>query len=174
MLVEKLICNAWLNLLILHPFPTPSQLPQQTGAQWPIYAEVPRNKNIYLQREGEGERRQREGNGWEGQSVGPHVTALDSLGEMQGGGYRCTSHPNPGPIPFANLYLLALYIHLSVTKQNMSRPPPLHSESHQLTPHTHTHPQAQRSHKVKLVKSLKGGERSKGHRGHSLNDCNLW
>jgi len=51
-----LICNARLNLLILHPFPTPSQLPQQTGAQWPIYTEVPRNKNISLPKEGEGRR----------------------------------------------------------------------------------------------------------------------
>lgn len=53
MLVEKLICNARLNLVILHPFPTPSKLPQQTGAQWPIYTEMPRNKNIHLQKEGE-------------------------------------------------------------------------------------------------------------------------
>lgn len=46
-----------------------------------------------------------------------------------------------------------------------------HSESHQLAPHTH--PQAKLSGKVKLVKSLKGGGQSKGHRGNSLNDCNL-
>lgn len=87
MLVEKLICNARLNLLILHPFPTPSQLPQQTEAQWPIYTEVPRNKNIYLQKEGEGrrerERRQR-GKRREVQSVSPHVTALDSSVVVEG------------------------------------------------------------------------------------------
>lgn len=81
-----MICNARLNLLILHPFPTPSQLPQQTGAQWPIYTEVPRNKNIYLQKEGEGKReegvggeKERENEERGTESVGPHVTALDSL-----------------------------------------------------------------------------------------------
>lgn len=121
----------------------------------------------------EGERRQREGERREKQGVGPHVTALDSL--VVGGDINvllASSHPNPSPIPFANLYLLALYIHLSVSKQNMSRRPILNPTSSR---HTHIHRQcrANLSAKVKLVKSLKGGGQSKGQRGNSLNDCNL-
>lgn len=128
MLVEKLICNARLNLLILHPFPTPSQLPQQTEAQWPIYTEVPRNKNIYLQKEGEG-RRERERGATEretkrGTECQP---TCHSSGQLGGGGGGINAllgslHPRPSPISFANLYLLALYSHLSVSKQNMSHP----------------------------------------------------
>jgi len=84
MLVEKLICNARLNLVILHPFPTPSQLPQQTGAQWPIYTEVPRNKNIYLQKEGDGKR---EGEDWERSKERDRVSPThQSFGQLRGGG----------------------------------------------------------------------------------------
>lgn len=140
MLVEKLICNARLNLLILHPFPTPSQLPQQTGAQWPICTEVPRNKNIYLQKEGEGRREEGDG-GREterGTECRPTCHSFGQLGGSGGGVERggnvlsASSHPSLSPIPFANLYLLALYIHLSVSKQNMSHPPslnPTHTSS---------------------------------------------
>lgn len=138
MLVEKLICNARLNLLILHPFPTPSQLPQQTGAQWPIYTEVPRNKNIYLRKEGEGKRGGGGGEG-EGKRREGHRECrptCHSFGQLGGGGgdevgkgvnvLLGSSLPfaNPSRVPFCkNLYLLALYIHLSVSKQNTSPPP---------------------------------------------------
>lgn len=170
-----MICNARLNLLILHPFPTPSQLPQQTGAQWPIYTEVPRNKNIYLQREGEGrrEREDRERGNEERDRVLAHMSQLWTAWWWGGTNVLlASSHHNPSPIPFANLYLLALYSHLSVSKQNMSRPPILNLTSSRLT-HIHRQCRANLSAKVKLVKSLKGGEQSKGHRGNSLNDCNL-
>lgn len=49
-----------------------------------------------------------------------------------------SSHSNPRPIPFASLYLLALYIHLSVSKQNMSHPPILKPTS---SVHKHIHGQ---------------------------------
>lgn len=88
MLVEKLICNARLNLLILHPFPTPSQLPQQTEAQWPIYTEVPRNKNIYLQKEweGRGEKGDRERETKRGTQCQPTCHSFGQLGGGGGGG----------------------------------------------------------------------------------------
>lgn len=133
MLVEKLICNARLNLLILHPFPTPSQLPQQTEAQWPIYTKVPWNKNIYLQKGGGGlrggrvEKGDRERETKRGTECRPTCHRLGQLrGGERGGGINvllASSHSNPSPIPIANLYLLALYIHLSVSKQNMLHPP---------------------------------------------------
>ncbi len=143
-----MICNARLNLLILHPFPTPSQLPQQTGAQWPIYTEVPRNKNIYLEKEGEGrgEKGDRKREAKRGAECRP---TCHSFGQLGGGGEGGVSnvllaspHPNPSLIPFANLYLLALYVHLSVSKQNMSRPPilnPTISRHMHIYTHIHTH-----------------------------------
>lgn len=142
MLVEKLICNARLNLLILHPFPTPSQLPQQTEAQWPIYTEVPRNKNIYLQKEGEGwmeagwRKETERGKRREGQSVGPHVTDLDSFGGRVGRGYKCTpclfpSQPQPQPHPLCKPLSTGI-IHPFITA------PILNPTSSQ---HTHIHRQ---------------------------------
>lgn len=97
MLVEKLICNARLNLLILHPFPTPSQLPQQTEAQWPIYTEVPRNKNIYLRKEGEG-RRERERGDREGneERVSAHMSQLwTAQWWLWWRGYKCSPWLSP-------------------------------------------------------------------------------
>lgn len=130
-----MICNARLNLLILHPFPTPSQLPQQTEAQWPIYTEVPRNKNIYLRGGGGGEWGERsrvEENEEKGQRVSARMSELWTARWWR----RATnvllgfSNPSPSPIFFTNLYLLALYIHLSVTKQNMScAAPPTSTQS---------------------------------------------
>lgn len=46
MLVEKLICNARLNLLILHPLPTPSKLPRQTEEHTGL--SVPRCQEIKI------------------------------------------------------------------------------------------------------------------------------
>lgn len=46
MLVEKLICNARLNLLILHPLPAPSKLPRQT--EEPNGLSVPRCQEIKI------------------------------------------------------------------------------------------------------------------------------
>lgn len=94
----------------------------------------------------------------EGQSVGPHVTALDSSGGSGRGG---AMYSLPLPIPTKAPSPLRTFIYLHYTSIYLSANKTCHPESH-----THIH-------RVKLVKSLKGGERSKGHRGNSLNDCNL-
>lgn len=119
-----MICNARLNLLILHPFPAPSQLPQQTGAQWPIYAEVPRNKNIYLQKGGGAGRKERD-------IVSAHMSpALDSLGGRERGGCsnvdRASSHPNPGPHPLCKPLSTSI-IHPCISQQtkHVMPPPPI-------------------------------------------------
>lgn len=137
-----MICNARLNLLILHPFPTPSQLPQQTGAQWPIYTEVPRNKNIYLQKEGEGRREKgdRERKMKRGRECRPHMSQLWTAWWWGGGrGYKCTPGIFPSqtqPHPLCKPFSTSI-IHPFISQQKKHVTPP-HPEYHQLMPHTHT------------------------------------
>lgn len=142
-----MICNARLNLLILHPFPTPSQLPRQT--QEPSGLSVPRCQGIKIsicgrsRGGGGGECASREGKREE--ECRPHTSnALD--GSAAGRGLQNVllgvSHPGrqagrqEPPSLFTNLYLLALDVHLSAGKQNMSSWVPT-----SLT-HTHRHTQA--------------------------------
>lgn len=119
--------------------------PADRGAQWPICAEVPRNKNIYLREEGRGkggEWASREGK--REQECRPHTSTLWTA-RLPAEGYRMSSlaFPIPAgrqagrqepPSLFANLYLLALYVHLSArqTKHVILGP-------HQLDTHTHRH-----------------------------------
>lgn len=143
MLVEKLICNARLNLLILHPFPTPSQLPQQTEAQWPIYTEVPRNKNIYLRKGGgglefgwveKGDREEKE----ERDRVSAHMSQTwTASGEERGGGINvllASSHSLTQLHPLCKpLSTSTIHPFISQQTKHVTHP---HPESHQLTPHT--------------------------------------
>lgn len=118
MLVEKLICNARLNLLILHPFPAPSQLPQQTGAQQPIYTEVPRNKNIYLQKEGErGEETERETK--RGTECRPTCHSFGQLGG--GGGVLMFPLALPIPTPDPSPLQTFIYWHYTFIYQSASK-----------------------------------------------------
>ena len=97
-----------------------------------------------------------------------------------GEGCKCSPwlfpSPTPAASPFAKTFI---YLHYTSIYQSANKtrhaPPSWIPPAHATHAHTHTdpHPQANLSDKVKLVKSLKGGERSKGHRGNSLNDCNL-
>lgn len=141
--MEKLICNARLNLLILHPLPTPSQLPRQT--EEPSGLSVLRCQGIKIsicgRRGGEREGSGRVGRGRGNRSVGRTRQRSGRLGCRR----RATECPpwlfpsrqagrQEPPSLFANLYLLALYVHLSArqTKHVILGP-------HQLDTHTHRH-----------------------------------
>lgn len=151
-----MICNARLNLVILHPFPSPQ--PAALSRQEPNGLSTQRChrvKNIHLQKKGE--ERGKERSETEKQTVTkchPNVTNLHS---SRGRGHCGLVAPQLQP--FVNLYLLALYSHLSVSKQNMSHASTGYGEKTIQT--------------SKTVKSLKRGEQTRGHTGNSLNNWNL-
>lgn len=124
MLVEKLICNARLNLLILHPLPTPSQLPRQT--EEPNGLSVPRCQEIKISICEWGA--QRGGRQRGSRSVGLTHQRWVAWATM----FSLAFPWQEPPSLFAKLYLLALYVHLSAGKQNMSSRVPT-----SLTRHTH-------------------------------------
>lgn len=143
--------------------------PADRGAQWPICAEVPRKKISICGRRGGGEGGESGGEGGTGVS-GAHVNAPD--GSAAGRGLenvllrlfpsgRQAGRQEP-PSLFANLYLLALYVHLSArqTKHVILGPHQL-DNAHTQT-QTSIHGRKRPADKVKLAE---GCEWSKGHGG---------
>lgn len=139
MLVEKLICNARLNLLILHPLPTPSQLPRQT--EEPSGLSVLRCQGIKIsisgRRRGEGRGVGESGGGRGNRSVGRTRQRSGRLGCRR----RATECPpwlfpsrQAGRSPLPSLQTF-IYLHYTSIyqpgKQNMSSWVP--------TSLTHTH-----------------------------------
>lgn len=129
MLVEKLICNARLNLLILHPLPTPSQLPRQT--EEPSGLSMLRCQGIKIsicgRRGGEGSRRV--GRGKREQGCRPHTSTLWTAG-LPAEGYRMSSLAFPilagrqagrSPLPSMQTFIYLHYTSIyQPGKQNMS------------------------------------------------------
>lgn len=127
--------------------------PADRGAQWPICAEVPRNKNIYLREEGRGkggEWASREGK--REQECRPHTSTL-WMARLLAEGYRMSSLAFPipagrqagrSPLPSLQTFIYLHYTSIyQPGKQNMSSWVPT-----SLT-HTHTdtaiHPRAEKA-----------------------------
>lgn len=136
MLVEKLICNARLNLLILHPFPAPTSCPSR---QEPNSLSIPRCQGIKIsmcRRRGREEETRGEGKKGEGQRVLAHMSQIWTAGGREG--YKCSLWFSPIPAQNPSPLKSFIYKHYTVIYQQQTKhvtppsriPPPLHTHMH--------------------------------------------
>lgn len=154
MLVEKLICNARLNLLILHPRPTPSQLSWQT--EEPSGLSVPRCQEIKISI-----RKWRSGGvGRKRGSASVGLTHQRGAARLPAEGYRMSSLASPPPSPVLLCKALSTcIIRPFISRQTKHVLPGPHQPD---TAHTSIHRQKRPADKVKLAE---GRERAKGRQG---------
>lgn len=137
MLVEKLICNARLNLLILHPFPAPTSCPSR---QEPNSLSILRCQGIKIsicrrrgrdRRHGEGKERDSE--------CRPTCHSFGQPGSG-GDGYKCSLWYSLIPTPTLSALKTFIYEHYTAIYQQQTKhvtptlpswiPPPLYTHMH--------------------------------------------